>query len=158
MGGAGFPIFCGCLATLLLPLAQAYPADPVQSGPGHRFACADYSQDKVFVVAADGRVEWEHAAPGCDDVTVLPNGHLLCTTRTGVLEVTPAKEIVFQYTVRQRDIRLPKVAQRPHIRWRVYHRTAVGSRYGRQDRPRNSPVTGRHSRRSLVHAQCSPTS
>jgi hypothetical protein len=51
----------------------------------------------VFVVAADGRVEWEHAAPGCDDVTVLPDGHLLFTTRTGVLEVTPAKEIVFQY-------------------------------------------------------------
>ena len=77
--------------------AQAEPADPVQSGPGHRFACADYSQDKVFIVAADGHVEWEHAAPGCDDVTVLPNGHLLFTTRTGVLEVTPAKEIVFQY-------------------------------------------------------------
>jgi hypothetical protein len=83
------------------PPRPAQPADdsaaPVQTGPGHRFACADYSQDKVFIVAADGHVEWEHAAPGCDDVTVLPNGHVLFTTRTGVREVTPAKEIVFQY-------------------------------------------------------------
>ena len=27
---------------------------------GHRFACADYTQGKVFIVAADGKVEWEH--------------------------------------------------------------------------------------------------
>ena len=95
----GLSILCGCLSALLLPPAQAVEdsAAPIQSGPGHRFACADYSQDKVFIVAADGHVEWEHAAPGCDDVTVLPDGHLLFTTRTGVLEVTPAKEIVFQY-------------------------------------------------------------
>lgn len=77
---------------------QAGDAPPsIQSGHGHRFACADYSQGKVFVVSAEGKVEWEHAAPSCNDLWVLPNGNLLFTTGHGVREVTPAKQVVFDY-------------------------------------------------------------
>jgi len=64
---------------------------------GHRFACADYVLGKVFIVAADGQVEWEHPAPSCDELWVLPNGNLLFTTGHGVKEVTREKKVVFHY-------------------------------------------------------------
>ena len=41
-------------------------------GAEHRFAAADYVQGKVFIVAADGKVEWEHPAPSCNDLWALP--------------------------------------------------------------------------------------
>lgn len=72
-------------------------AGPIQQGKGHRFACADYTAGKVFIVGVDGRVEWEHPAPHCNDLWVLANGNLLFTTGHGVLEVTPAKKEVFKY-------------------------------------------------------------
>ncbi|MBI3853934.1 MAG: hypothetical protein HY298_27220 [Verrucomicrobia bacterium] len=64
---------------------------------GHHFACADYVQGKVFIVAADGQVEWEHPAPSCNELWVLPNGNLLFTTGHGVKEVTREKKVVFNY-------------------------------------------------------------
>ncbi len=64
---------------------------------GHRFACTDYSQGKVFIVGADGKVQWEYAAPSCNDLWVLPNGNLLFNTGHGVKEVTREKKVVFQY-------------------------------------------------------------
>ena len=63
----------------------------------HAFACTDYTAGKVFLVTADGRVEWEYAAPSCNDLWVLPNGNLLFNTGHGVREVTRAKEVVFDY-------------------------------------------------------------
>ncbi|MEI6605445.1 MAG: hypothetical protein WCP35_09055 [Verrucomicrobiota bacterium] len=64
---------------------------------GHRFACADYSQGKVCIVAADGKVEWEYPANSCNDVWMLPNGNLLFSTGHGVKEVTHDKQVVFDY-------------------------------------------------------------
>ena len=64
---------------------------------GHRFACADFTQGKVFIVAADGKVEWEHPAPSCDELWALPNGNMLFTTGHGVKEVTREKKVVFSY-------------------------------------------------------------
>lgn len=63
----------------------------------HRFACADYTQGKVFIIAADGKTEWEHPAPSCNDLWVLPNGNLLFTTGHGVKELTREKKVVFSY-------------------------------------------------------------
>lgn len=60
-------------------------------------AVADYIQGKVFIVNADGKVEWEHAAPSCDELWALPNGNLLFTTGHGVKEVTPERKVVFSY-------------------------------------------------------------
>lgn len=81
---------------LWTPLAAADPP-PVQQGQGHPFACADYSQGKVFLVSAQGRVEWEYPAPNCDDLWVLPSGNLLFVTGHGAKEVTRDKQVVFSY-------------------------------------------------------------
>ncbi len=73
-------------------------AGDIQTGKGHRFAAADYTASKVFIVNASGEVEWEYDTGGsCDDLWVLPNGNLLFNTATGVTEVTQDKEIVFRY-------------------------------------------------------------
>ena len=70
----------------------------IQSGTGHRFAATDYSGQKVFIVDADGKVEWEYEKAGsCNDLWVLPNNNLLFNTGRGVIEVTPDKEVVFEY-------------------------------------------------------------
>jgi len=82
--------FC-LIAGLVLALAQAAMAE------GHRFACADYSQGKVFIVAADGTIEWETKAPSCNDMWVLPSGNLLFVTGHGVQEVTRDQKVVFKY-------------------------------------------------------------
>jgi lysophospholipase L1-like esterase len=63
----------------------------------HRFACTDYSQGKVFIVASNGTVEWEYPAPSCNDLWVLSNGNLLYNTGHGVKEVTRDKQVVFSY-------------------------------------------------------------
>ncbi len=96
----GFSWWC------LLPLLAAFLAGPVsaqetnapiQTGKGHHFVCTDYSQGKVFIVSAEGRVEWEYAVPNCNDLWVLPNGNLLFNTGHGVKEVTRDKRTVFEY-------------------------------------------------------------
>jgi hypothetical protein len=72
-------------------------AEGVQTGTGHHFAAADYSGGKVFIVAADGTVEWEYKTGTCNDVWMLPNGNMLFNTGTGVLEVTRENKVVFSY-------------------------------------------------------------
>jgi hypothetical protein len=81
----------GLALALLIRLAS-----PAFAG-GHRFACADYIQGKVFIVGTDGKVEWEYPAPSCNELWVLPNGNLLFTTGHGVKEVTRGKKVVFNY-------------------------------------------------------------
>ncbi len=89
-------------AIFLLALTQfatsaPQTGNPIQQGRGHRFACTDYSQGKVFIVSAEGKVEWEYPAPNCNDLWVLPNGNLLFNTGHGVKEVTREKQVVFNY-------------------------------------------------------------
>jgi hypothetical protein len=64
---------------------------------GHRFACADYTQGRVFVVGEDGHATWETDAPSANDLWVLSGGNLLFTTGHGVTEMTPDKKVVFRY-------------------------------------------------------------
>jgi hypothetical protein len=64
---------------------------------GHRFVATDYIQGKVFVIDAQGHVEWSYDAPDANDVWALPNGNLLFNTGHGVREVTPDKRVVFDY-------------------------------------------------------------
>jgi len=86
-----------CLALSLVAGADPAADNPIQTGTGHRFACADYSGKKVFIVGRDGRVEWEYPAGTCNDLWVLPGGNLLFNTGRGVKEVTRDKEVVFEY-------------------------------------------------------------
>jgi Mala s 1-like protein len=64
---------------------------------GHRFACTDYSQGKVFLVGRDGKIEWEYETKSCNDLWVLPNGNLLFNTGHGVQEVSRDKRVIFDY-------------------------------------------------------------
>lgn len=86
-------ILCGALAVATFN-ASTSTAAPTNS---HPFACTDYTAGKVFLVSADGRVEWEYPAANCNDLWVLPNGNLLFNAGRGVREVTRAKEVVFDY-------------------------------------------------------------
>jgi hypothetical protein len=79
-----FLIFLSAAATLM-------------AATGHRFLCTDYTQGKVFIVGADGKVEWSYDAPFANDIWQLPNGNLLFNTGHGVKEVTLGKQLVFSY-------------------------------------------------------------
>jgi len=81
------------LCLLALCALQVHAADAVR----HRFACADYTQGKVFIVSAGGAVEWEYPAEHSNDLSVLPNGNLLFNAGMAVKEVTRDKQVVFQY-------------------------------------------------------------
>jgi len=76
------------------PLAEA---EEPKEDISHHFACADYTQGKVFIVSPEGKVQWEHPAKHCNELWVLPGGNLLFTTGHGVKEVTREKEVVFSY-------------------------------------------------------------
>lgn len=78
---------------------QENPAGvPVKPGVvKHRFVCTAYTQGKVFIVSADGVVEWEYPAEHCNDLSILPNGNLLFNTGHGVKEVTRDKQVRFNY-------------------------------------------------------------
>lgn len=67
------------------------------TGKGRPFACTDYSGGKVFIVNAEGKVEWEYPTTNCNDLWVLPGGNLLFNTGHGVREVTREKKVVFEY-------------------------------------------------------------
>lgn len=86
-----------CIGISIFVAGVVFAQEPVQSGAGHPFACTDYSQKKVFVVSAEGKVEWAYETGSCNDLWVLPNGNLLFNTGHGVQEVTRDKEVVFSY-------------------------------------------------------------
>lgn len=83
----------------LAGLAIGLPGSLAEAAPhnGHHFACTDYTQGKVFIVAPDGSIEWEYQTKSCNDLWVLPNGNLLFNTGHGVTEVTRDKQVVFDY-------------------------------------------------------------
>ncbi len=86
------------IALGLVLVSAFFPVDGAYAeGNGHPFACTDYVQGKVFLVSAEGKVQWEYPAPQCDDLWVLPNGNLLFTSGHGVKEVTRDKRVVFSY-------------------------------------------------------------
>ena len=86
-------IFCG-------PFNSICQSPLLQTGQGHEFVCTDYTQGKVFIVSAKGKIEWEYPAPDCNDIWILPNGNLLFNTGHGVKEVTREKKVVFSYESR----------------------------------------------------------
>ena len=71
---------------------------PAWSQPlSHPFLCCDNGLNKVFVVSADGRIEWEYPVNGGQDVWRLPSGNYLLSNVGGAQEVTPAKTVVWEY-------------------------------------------------------------
>lgn len=76
----------------------------------HDFLCAGqwdtrHEEQTVYLVR-DGRVVWSHSIPNRDalgrfsefsDIHLLSNGHLLYARKTGATEITPGKEVVWNY-------------------------------------------------------------
>lgn len=74
---------------------RAATADPASFG--RRVLLSDYGGNKIAIVAADGRTEWEHAAVKPQDVWQLANGNVLFSHLRGAQEVTLGHEIVWRY-------------------------------------------------------------
>lgn len=78
--------------------AEDQGKDPAAAPPvRHPFLCADYSAAKVYRVDADGKVLWEYPARQCQDAWLLPNGNVLLSHDRGAKEVTPDKQVVWEY-------------------------------------------------------------
>ena len=87
-----------------VPRPSPDPSSPSGSHPAaapaairHRFACTDYTGGRVFIVAADGKIEWDYPAATCNDIWVLPNGNLLFNDGKSVKEVSRDKKIAWSY-------------------------------------------------------------
>jgi hypothetical protein len=81
----------------LLTLFPLFALFAPGASAAHRFLCTDSNGGKVAVVAADGAIEWEFACEHPQDCWALPNGNYLFCHAHGAIEMTPAKQIVWEY-------------------------------------------------------------
>jgi hypothetical protein len=92
------------LLVMLLPMAIAsYGIEQGQTpreAVRHSFLCSDIGAKRVFRISALGKIEWEYPVDQCTDAWMLDNGNILMSftgKKRGVREVTPDKEIVWEY-------------------------------------------------------------
>ncbi len=64
---------------------------------GRRLLVSDYVGNKVAIVAADGRVEWETPAEKPQDCWLLPNGNVLFSHVHGAKEVRHDQSLAWEY-------------------------------------------------------------
>ena len=81
----------------LLRLAAVFFAGLFTLQAARPFLCCDYNGGKVCAVSAEGKIEWEYACKAPQDCWQLPNGNYLFCFVSGALEVTPAKQVVWEY-------------------------------------------------------------
>ncbi len=84
-------------AGLLVAVVLGRPLADAQTPVRHPFICCDNGLNKVFVVSAAGEIEWEYPVTNGQDVWRLPNGNYLLSHMRGAIEITPGKEIVWEY-------------------------------------------------------------
>jgi hypothetical protein len=66
--------------------------------PGHRFIACGHGTKMIAIIDARGETEWSHPAGGqCNDLTYLPNGHVVWAHTEGASEVTPDHRVVWNY-------------------------------------------------------------
>lgn len=90
---AGMKLF-PCASLCLIAWASMAEGQQITGRP---LACADYTAGKVFLLSADGKIEWEQPAPHCNDLWALRNGNVLFSTGHGVKEMTRDGKTVFSY-------------------------------------------------------------
>ncbi len=83
------------LSSLMLFLAVLIA--PLRSEAAHPFLCCDHNGGKVCVVSAEGAIEWEYACKAPQDCWRLANGNYLFCFFSGAVEITPAKQTVWEY-------------------------------------------------------------
>jgi hypothetical protein len=67
----------------------------------HAFLGTSHALEMIYLMDRDGKRQWEYPVTAPQDVWMLPDGHLLTTWRHGVREITPAKTVVWEYTVEE---------------------------------------------------------
>ena len=79
-------------------------AEGSDSKVAHRFLIGDHSAGglkadgvKAYIIAEDGSVEWEAAAPSSQDMSILPNGNVIWAGHGAVTEINRDKEVIFNY-------------------------------------------------------------
>ncbi len=85
------------LTVLLSIVITSCAAQTVQ----HRLLCSDVGAKRVFIISAEGTIEWEYPADQCTDAWMLPSGNVLMSftgEKRGAREVTPDKKVVWEYT------------------------------------------------------------
>src|SRR6266516_3683733 len=84
------------LCALAIGLVPAGRAE--QLGKARRVLAGDDSTHRLAIVAPDGSVEWEVKVGAIHDAAVLENGNILFQQGwQKIVEMTPAKEIVWEY-------------------------------------------------------------
>lgn len=92
----------GILVASSLALPSSLFAE--QTGPARRVLAADDSTRRLAIVAPDGSLEWEIKIGAIHDASLLPNGNILCQQGwTRIIEMTPKKEIVWEYDSAKRN-------------------------------------------------------
>ncbi|MEZ5385817.1 MAG: PQQ-binding-like beta-propeller repeat protein [Prosthecobacter sp.] len=89
-----------CFLFLALTLASPVVGADIR----HRFLCCDYSGDKVCMVSAEGKIEWQVEARRPQDCWLLPNGHVLFAYVGGAKEVTQGGEVVWEYKAPEKGV------------------------------------------------------
>ncbi|MDB6076359.1 MAG: hypothetical protein JWO82_106, partial [Akkermansiaceae bacterium] len=97
------PVVASLILAGLAPLAIAQETRP------YKVLGAD--KGHVAIVDAQGKVEWEVPTNSeVHDLALLPNGNLLFSMKgPKVVEMTPAKEIVWEYAPKPKDKSVPRV-------------------------------------------------
>jgi len=67
----------------------------------HAFLGTSHALEMIYLMDRNGTRQWEYPVAAPQDVWMLPDGHLLTTWRHGVREITPAKTVVWEYTVEE---------------------------------------------------------
>ena len=95
---------------ILRAAAHQHPAGPERLlGAKRRFVTTDHRENKVFIVAADGRIEWQYACEHPQDVWPLPNGNVLVAWYRAAQEIRPdlaagtGGEVVWEHRVEAPD-------------------------------------------------------
>jgi hypothetical protein len=83
---------CLALFTVLLTAASV-------SAQAHRLLVADSSKQRIAIIGADGKTEWEHKIGDLHDLSYLESGNVLCQLSwTRVVEIDPRTDrIVWEY-------------------------------------------------------------
>lgn len=80
---------------LLALLATALLATSLHAA--HPALVCDYGGDKVCILSADGKIEWQVEAKHPQDCWRLPNGNILFAYVNGAKEMTKDKQVVWEY-------------------------------------------------------------
>jgi PQQ-like domain len=102
----------GCCSLILMgwmTIASVTAAEKSPASPGRRLLAAD--KGRVVLLSARGEIEWETPTKvDVHDLSLLANGNVLFQfTSTRIVEMNPAREIVWEYESRPKDAQVSRV-------------------------------------------------